>query len=103
MVIPPGGPRVLVPGVVLYVAQRGAGVERERDRRVIDETVQAGRIPADRGQHAAAMLMLVREYIQDKAVSGPGDNPLYHPVTGSRRSQRSAREGARQTQCRRSH
>ena len=31
---------------------------------VIDEAVQAGRIPAERGQHAAAMLMLVREYIQ---------------------------------------
>ena len=31
---------------------------------VIDEATQAGRIPAGRGQHAAAMLMLVREYIQ---------------------------------------
>jgi hypothetical protein len=31
---------------------------------VIDEETQAGRIPAARGQHAAAMLMLVREYIQ---------------------------------------
>ena len=31
---------------------------------VIDEATQADRIPADRGQHAAAMLMLVREYIQ---------------------------------------
>ena len=31
---------------------------------VIDEATQAGQIPADRGQHAAAMLMLVREYIQ---------------------------------------
>ena len=31
---------------------------------VIDEATQAGRIPADRGQHAAAMLMVVREYIQ---------------------------------------
>jgi hypothetical protein len=31
---------------------------------VIDEETQAGRIPTDRGQHAAAMLMLVREYIQ---------------------------------------
>ena len=31
---------------------------------VIDEAAQAGRIPAERGQHAAAMLMLVREYIQ---------------------------------------
>ena len=31
---------------------------------VIDEATQDGWIPADRGQHAAAMLMLVREYIQ---------------------------------------
>jgi len=31
---------------------------------VIDEATQAGQIPADRSQHAAAMLMLVREYIQ---------------------------------------
>jgi hypothetical protein len=29
---------------------------------VIDEETQADRIPAARGQHAAAMLMLVREY-----------------------------------------
>jgi hypothetical protein len=28
------------------------------------EETQAGRIPAVRGQHAAALLMLVREYIQ---------------------------------------
>jgi len=31
---------------------------------VIDEETQAGRLPAVRGQHAAAMLMLVREYIR---------------------------------------
>ncbi len=31
---------------------------------VIDEETQAGRIPVVRGQHAASMLMLVREYIQ---------------------------------------
>ena len=31
---------------------------------VIDEEIKAGRIPADRGRHAAAMLMLLREYIQ---------------------------------------
>jgi hypothetical protein len=31
---------------------------------VIDEATQDGRIPAVLGQHAAAMLMLVREYIQ---------------------------------------
>jgi hypothetical protein len=31
---------------------------------VVDEATQAGRIPHARGQHAAAMLMLIREYIQ---------------------------------------
>lgn len=31
---------------------------------VIDEATQAGRIPPERGVHAAAMLMLVRDYIQ---------------------------------------
>lgn len=31
---------------------------------VIDEAIQDGQIPAVRGHHAAAMLMLVREYIQ---------------------------------------
>ena len=31
---------------------------------VIDEAIEPGRVPPDRGQHAAAMLMLVREYIQ---------------------------------------
>lgn len=31
---------------------------------VIDEATQDGRIPLARGQHAAAMLMLLRDYIQ---------------------------------------
>ncbi len=31
---------------------------------VIDEATQAGRIPVDRGAHAAAMLMIIREYIR---------------------------------------
>jgi hypothetical protein len=31
---------------------------------VIDEAVQAGGIPIDRGMHAAAMLMTVRDFIQ---------------------------------------
>ena len=31
---------------------------------VIDEATKAGRIPVERGVHAAAMLMLVRDYIQ---------------------------------------
>jgi hypothetical protein len=31
---------------------------------VIDEATQAGRIPPERGVHAAAMLMVVRDYIQ---------------------------------------
>jgi hypothetical protein len=31
---------------------------------VIDEATQSGRIPVDRGVEAAAMLMVVRDYIQ---------------------------------------
>jgi hypothetical protein len=31
---------------------------------VVDETVQEGRIPVDRGMHAAAMLMILREFIE---------------------------------------
>jgi hypothetical protein len=31
---------------------------------VIDEATQSGRIPPERGVHAAAMLMVVRDYIQ---------------------------------------
>jgi hypothetical protein len=31
---------------------------------VIDEATQAGRIPVERGAHGAAMLMLIRDYIQ---------------------------------------
>ena len=31
---------------------------------VVDEAVQAGRLPVDRGMHAAAMLMVLREWIQ---------------------------------------
>jgi hypothetical protein len=31
---------------------------------VIDEATQAGRIPLDRGKHAATMLMVIRDYIQ---------------------------------------
>ena len=31
---------------------------------VVDEAVQAGAIPVDRGMHAAAMLMVLREFVQ---------------------------------------
>jgi hypothetical protein len=31
---------------------------------VLDEAVQAGRIPLDRGVHAAAMLMVIRDYVR---------------------------------------
>jgi hypothetical protein len=31
---------------------------------VIDEAVEAGRIPADRGVNAVAMLMLIRDYVE---------------------------------------
>lgn len=31
---------------------------------VIDEATQSGRIPVERGKHAASMLMVVRDYVQ---------------------------------------
>lgn len=31
---------------------------------VIDEATQAGRIPVERGKHAASMLMIIRDFIQ---------------------------------------
>lgn len=31
---------------------------------VIDEATQAGRIPLERGKHAASMLMVIRDYIK---------------------------------------
>jgi hypothetical protein len=31
---------------------------------VIDEATQSGRIPVERGLHAAAMLMLIRDYVR---------------------------------------
>jgi hypothetical protein len=37
---------------------------------VIDEHAQAGNIPADRAKHAAAMLMVIRDYIQPLPVGG---------------------------------
>jgi len=43
---------------------------------VIDEAAQVGRIPAERAAHGAAMLMLVRDYIQPlPAVPGPDGGP----------------------------
>lgn len=47
---------------------------------VIDEATQAGRLPAERGAHAGAMLMLVREYIQPlPAVREDGDTDKVTP------------------------
>lgn len=37
---------------------------------VIDEHAQAGDIPAGRAKHAAAMLMVIRDYIQPLPVGG---------------------------------
>ena len=40
---------------------------------VVDEAVQAGGIPVDRGMHAAAMLMVLREFIQPLPPAWDGD------------------------------
>jgi len=40
---------------------------------VVDEAVQAGGIVVDRGMHAAAMLMVVREFIQSLPPDWDGD------------------------------
>ena len=39
---------------------------------VVDEAVQAGAIPVDRGMHAAAMLMVLREFVQPLPPDGDG-------------------------------
>jgi hypothetical protein len=39
----------------------------------IDEATQAGRVPAERGVAAAAMLMIIREYIRPLPVVPGGD------------------------------
>ena len=40
---------------------------------VVDEAVQAGAIPVDRGMHAAAMLMVLREFVQPLPPDWDGD------------------------------
>src|SRR5713226_1364609 len=40
---------------------------------VIDSQTQAGRIPAETGMHAAAMLMIVRDYIKPLPTEGEQD------------------------------
>jgi hypothetical protein len=40
---------------------------------VVDEAVQAGAIPVDRGMHAAAMLMVFREFVQPLPPDWDGD------------------------------
>jgi hypothetical protein len=47
---------------------------------VIDEATQAGRILIERGVHGAAMLMLIREYIQPLPAL-PGDDGVTDKVT----------------------
>lgn len=46
---------------------------------VIDQATQAGQIPLGAGIHAAAMLMLVREYVQALPGGSEADGP--DPVT----------------------
>ena len=46
---------------------------------VIDHSTQSGAIPVERGQHAAAMLMIVREFIQTLPAPPPradGSDPV---------------------------
>ena len=44
---------------------------------VIDQATQAGQIPAGAGIHAAAMLMVVREYVQPLPAAEPnGPDPV---------------------------
>ena len=64
--------------MAVYARQQGAEVPAPRDvvedqdaldaviqlAAVIDEAVQRGQLPIDRGMHASAMLMVVRERIQ---------------------------------------
>ncbi|TVZ05025.1 hypothetical protein EAS64_10415 [Trebonia kvetii] len=40
---------------------------------VVDEAVHAGAIPADRGMHAAAMLIVLREFVQPLPPEWDGD------------------------------
>jgi hypothetical protein len=40
---------------------------------VVDEAVHAGGIPVDRGMHAAAMLMVLREFVQPLPPEWDGD------------------------------
>jgi hypothetical protein len=40
---------------------------------VVDEAVQTGAIPVDRGMHAAAMLMVLREFVQPLPPEWDGD------------------------------
>ena len=40
---------------------------------VVDEAVHAGAIPVDRGMHAAAMLMVLREFVQPLPPDWDGD------------------------------
>ena len=40
---------------------------------VVDEAVQAGAIPVERGMHAAAMLMVLREFVQPLPPDWDGD------------------------------
>lgn len=47
---------------------------------VIDSAVQAGLVPAEHGVHGAAMLMLIRDYIQPlPAVPGDDDGDQVTP------------------------
>ena len=46
---------------------------------VVDEAVHTGAIPVDRGMHAAAMLMVLREFVQPLPPEWDGDGCTDYP------------------------
>jgi hypothetical protein len=73
--------------MVVYARREAPGTSANRDvvrhqdaldaviqlAAVLDETVQAGGLPTERGMHAAAMLMVVREFIEPLPPDWDGD------------------------------
>lgn len=64
---------------------------------VVDVAVQAGAIPVDRGMHAAAMLMVLREFVQPLPPAWDGDGCTDYLVTDLAMMVRALREARRAT------
>ena len=64
---------------------------------VVDEAVQAGAIPVDRGMHAAAMLMVLREFVQPLPPAWDGDGCTDYLVTDLAMMVTALREARRAT------